>query len=155
MKCLFEQLIHNCRDQNCSLNELFRAKGCFRLRCWSHWPEHQGWRVSGQARGAAESGNWRRWWRIPRRSRSSGCSPCFWRLWNGANIFFVELACHYPALDGFNQHFPASVHFPLTSTVDKSQQHQHKFSGMPRIEPGAAEWEARMLPLCSPSLFSW
>ena len=30
---------------------------------------------------------------------------------------------------------PLSVHFPLTSAMDKSQQHQNKFSGMLRIEP--------------------
>ena len=41
-------------------------------------------------------------------------------------------------LDGFNQLFQASVPFPLTSAVDKSQQHRNKFLGMPRIEPGAA-----------------
>ena len=51
---------------------------------------------------------------------------------------FLVLACHYPLLDGFDQHFQASVHFPLTSAVNKSQQHGNKFSGMLRIKPGAA-----------------
>ena len=38
--------------------------------------------------------------------------------------------------------------FPLTSAIDKSQQHQNNFFGTPTSEPRAAEWEARMLPLC-------
>ena len=43
-------------------------------------------------------------------------------------------------LDGFDQHFQASVHFPLTSAVNKSQQQLNK---------------VRMLPLCfaAPSQF--
>ena len=49
---------------------------------------------------------------------------------------------------GFNQHFQASVHFPLTSAVNKSQQHRNKISRATWLEPGAAGWEARMLPLC-------
>ena len=57
---------------------------------------------------------------------------------NSSNLhtFFVELVCHQPVLDGFNQHFQTSVHFPLTSTADKSQQRQNKFLRMPTIEPG-------------------
>ena len=31
---------------------------------------------------------------------------------------FVVLPCHSPELDGFDQHFQATVHFPLTSPVD-------------------------------------
>ena len=50
-------------------------------------------------------------------------------------VFFVVVARHKPVLDGFDQHFEASVHFPLTST---SQQYRNKFSGMRRIKPGAA-----------------
>ena len=57
------------------------------------------------------------------------------------------LACHYPVLDGFNQNFQASVHFPLASANKKSQQHQNNFLEMPRIKPKAAGLEARMLPL--------
>ena len=51
------------------------------------------------------------------------------------------------ALDGFDQHFQASFHYPQTSNMDKSQQHHNKLPGTPRIEPGAAGSEARMLPL--------
>ena len=32
--------------------------------------------------------------------------------------FFVELACHWPELDGFDQHFQATVNFSLASAVD-------------------------------------
>ena len=32
--------------------------------------------------------------------------------------FFAVLACHKPELDGFDQHFQATVHFPLTGAVD-------------------------------------
>ena len=62
--------------------------------------------------------------------------------------FFVVIAWHYQVPDGFDQHFQPSVKFPLTSSVNKSQQHQNKFLGMPRIEPEAAEWDAKILPLC-------
>ena len=41
--------------------------------------------------------------------------------------------------------YQASV---LTSAVKKSQQHQEKFLGTPRIEPGAAGRESSM-PLCA------
>ena len=54
--------------------------------------------------------------------------------------FFILLEL---LLDEFDWHFQASVHFPLTSIVNKYQHH------MRRIKPGAAGWEARMLPLCS------
>ena len=40
-----------------------------------------------------------------------------------------------------------SSHCALSSN-HKSLQHQDKFSGKPRFDPGAAGWEARMLPLC-------
>ena len=38
-------------------------------------------------------------------------------------IFFVELACHLPELNGFDQHFQATVLFPTTRAVDYPQQH--------------------------------
>ena len=41
-----------------------------------------------------------------------------------ANGLFAELAFHWPELDGFDQHFQATGCFPLTSAVDKPQQHQ-------------------------------
>ena len=62
------------------------------------------------------------------------------------NDFFVVLALQ--VLDGFDQHYQASVRFPLTSPVNKPQQHQKKCSGILRIEPGATSLEAAMLPLC-------
>ena len=34
------------------------------------------------------------------------------------SIFFVVLACQKPELNGFDEHFQATVHFPLTSAVD-------------------------------------
>ena len=51
-------------------------------------------------------------------------------------------------LDGFDRHYQAFVHFPLTSAIDKSQQHQNKFSGMPELNPG---WlgETRACYLCA------
>ena len=35
---------------------------------------------------------------------------------------FVVLACHYLELDEFDQHFQATVNFPLISAVDKPKQ---------------------------------
>ena len=65
-------------------------------------------------------------------------------------FYVVLLASHGLVLDGFDQHFQASVHFlPLINLV---QQHQDYFQeiflgknlGMPRprFEPGAAGYEA-------------
>ena len=31
---------------------------------------------------------------------------------------FLVLACYWPKLYGFDQHFPATVNFPLTSAID-------------------------------------
>ena len=42
-------------------------------------------------------------------------------------VFYIVL--NFSVLDEFDQHFQASVRFPLTRTVGKSQQHQNKFSG--------------------------
>ena len=53
-------------------------------------------------------------------------------------VVFCSTSLPLASLDGFNQHFQAYVQFPLTSILDKSQQHQNKFSGRPRIKPGAA-----------------
>ena len=39
---------------------------------------------------------------------------------------------------GFDQLHQAYVHIPLTSAVNKSQQHLNTFSGMLRMEPEAA-----------------
>ena len=48
------------------------------------------------------------------------------------------MLAYWPVLDVFDQHIEASVHFSLTSTIDKSQQHENKFLGMLRIKPVAA-----------------
>ena len=59
---------------------------------------------------------------------------------------------HSPALDKFDWHLQASVHFTQSSAVNKSLQHQNiqekLFLGTPGIEPEATGWDARMLPLC-------
>ena len=67
--------------------------------------------------------------------------------------FWVELACHGPVLDGFDQplSFLCTVHSLISAAVNKSQQHQifkEKNSGTLRIKPGTAGWEAQTLPLC-------
>ena len=49
--------------------------------------------------------------------------------------FFYSIS--YIVQDGFDRQYQASVEFPLTNAGDKSQQHPNKFSGMPRIKPGA------------------
>ena len=41
-----------------------------------------------------------------------------------AKSVFVVLDCHNLELDGFGQHFQATVHFPLARAVDKAQQHR-------------------------------
>ena len=74
----------------------------------------------------------------------SDCSGC-WTF--SLDLFFVALACHSPELDGFEQHFQATVHFSLTCAVDEPQQHRKLFSsekplGILGINPGAAGWEA-------------
>ena len=38
-------------------------------------------------------------------------------------------------LGGFDRHFQASDHFPLSSAADETLQHGNKFLGMPRIKP--------------------
>ena len=45
----------------------------------------------------------------------------------GLIIFLVVLTCHYPVLDGFNEHFQATVHFSQSRAIDKPQQHQKIF----------------------------
>ena len=41
-----------------------------------------------------------------------------------STVFLVVMACYLPFQKGFDLHFQASAHFPLTRAVDKSQQHQ-------------------------------
>ena len=43
-----------------------------------------------------------------------------------------------PVLDLLDQHFQASLHFPLTNDVSNSQRHPNELSGILRIESGAA-----------------
>ena len=54
---------------------------------------------------------------------------------NAMRGFFVVLACHQLVLDGFDHHFLAFAHFPLTSHFNRSQQYQNKFFGTLRIKP--------------------
>ena len=50
-------------------------------------------------------------------------------------MFFVALA-----LDGFDQHYLASLHFPQRSVIDKSWQHLINWERREsNPEPGAAE----------------
>ena len=42
----------------------------------------------------------------------------------GSYLFFCSTSCHWLVLDGFDCHFQASVHFTLSSAVNKSQRHQ-------------------------------
>ena len=58
--------------------------------------------------------------------------------------FFCCISLPLASTMGFEKHFLAFVHFHWTSV-----KHQNKPMGMPRIKPGSAEWEARMLPLCN------
>ena len=37
--------------------------------------------------------------------------------------FFVLLVCHLSVIDGFDWHFHISVHFTLSSSINRSQQH--------------------------------
>ena len=60
--------------------------------------------------------------------------------------FFVEQ-------DGSDQYFPATVHFPLSSTIDSSQK-QHvlfplKITGLLGIEPRAAGFKRKYADLCA------
>ena len=48
---------------------------------------------------------------------------------------FLVLACHSPVLDGLDWHFQASVHFPLSSAINKSQWH-HNFQRKTIIKAG-------------------
>ena len=58
----------------------------------------------------------------------------FKQLQKSRQPVFVVPACHQPVLDGFNQHFLVTVHFPQTSAINKYQQHLKKLS-----------WECREL----------
>ena len=50
--------------------------------------------------------------------------------------FFVAQPCHQPELDGFYQHFQASIHFTLTSAMAEFQQHRKLLSEMLSVKPG-------------------
>ena len=64
---------------------------------------------------------------------------------NDINFFFVVPVCHKLVLDGLINIFKL---FHALSAVDKLGNVKKEFLGAPRIEPGAAGWEARTLPLC-------
>ena len=69
---------------------------------------------------------------------------------------FVEIACHWRVLDGFDQHFQATVHFPISSAIDEPQQQRQLLSGKFRerweSNPGWLGPEASMLTIapCCP-----
>ena len=72
-------------------------------------------------------------------------------LYSLHKLFFVVLAYHKPVLQGFDWHYQASVHLPISRAFNKSLQYPINFSKiifweMPRIKPGAAWWEV----LCHP-----
>ena len=77
----------------------------------------------------------------------------FWIIFVGKALKLVSnwICSTVLPLDGLDQHFRVTVHFPLTSTVDYPQQHKkissEKKLGIMGIHPGAAGWEASMLPL--------
>ena len=62
--------------------------------------------------------------------------------------FFLVLACHRTVLDGLNWQYRASVHCSKQCRQLISATSSIKFLGAPRIEPGAAEWELSLVPLC-------
>ena len=45
------------------------------------------------------------------------------QILQGTRLLFVVLACHLPELDGFKWQFQGSVHFTISSAVNKSHQH--------------------------------
>ena len=57
-----------------------------------------------------------------------------------ANVIFVVLSCHSSVPDGFDINFQGSVHFTLSSPVNKSLQHQKtpdkNFRGCQELNPG-------------------
>ena len=81
------------------------------------------------------------------------------------SFFFEVLACHLQVIDRFDQFFSFFALSILTLSSALSinlgninyffeEKPLGKISGMPRIKPGVAGWEARMLStvLCGPSL---
>ena len=114
---------------------------CFFCRCW--WPcsrpcPRATWTPSSRpSRSATRSlpaspASSRPCTRSETSSPSSSCptsapgvtSPSGLAWVSHCLIFFVLLACRLPVLNGFDRHFQASVHFTLSSVVNKSKQHQ-------------------------------
>ena len=52
-------------------------------------------------------------------------------------------------LGGFDRHYQATVHFPLTSAIDKSHHYQNKFSGMLRIKSRGRWVQRKNATLCA------
>ena len=79
-----------------------------------------------------------------------------------SGVFFCSASLplsSYPELDGFDQHFQATVHFPLSSPIDNPQQHQRlihmkQFRERWESNPGHLGLEASMLTIvpCCPRL---
>ena len=67
-------------------------------------------------------------------------------------LFFVELACLNPELDGFDWHHQASVHCSKQCCQYISATSREKLSRTPRIEPGVALCQGRTISIvpCGP-----
>ena len=63
------------------------------------------------------------------------------------SLLLLYSFCHSPELDGFDQHFQAHVHFPLTSIVRLN-------FGNNGNQTRAAGWESSIVP-CSPQLIAF
>ena len=71
---------------------------------------------------------------------------CFQENNRARNYLFVVLTCHKPELNGLDQHFQATAHFPLAGSINKFSSEKNLV--ILGIKPGAAWWESSMLPLC-------
>ena len=102
---------------------LQRTSGARRSPAWSRsWTTTARSWTSSDRRCPRKTSSLRSW---KRGSPTSGCvfREKKFRRKNFIDYFFVGLACHSPVLDGFDWNFQASVHFTLSSNVNKSQWH--------------------------------
>ena len=88
-------------------------------------------------------------WNFIQRHQLSATNKVFIRTQHLVLLLKFFCSTSYLILDGFDQHYQASVHFPLTSTIDKSQQHENNFWGEWRIlNPGVLD-EKQECYLCA------
>ena len=64
----------------------------------------------------------------------------------GQEGFFVVLACHEPLLDGFDQHFQATVHFPQLGPSINLSSIKRNFFGKAKNQTQAHCENAAMQP---------